>query len=140
MPTLEALGIGFVPFSPLGKGFLTGSISETTTFAEGDFRRMVPRFTAENRKANQILVDRLGETAARRKASRAQIAIAWLLAQRPWIAPIPGTTKLARLEENLGGGRLALTSSDLEEIEAVLADVALVGERYPPHLQARVGR
>jgi aryl-alcohol dehydrogenase-like predicted oxidoreductase len=140
VPTLETLGIGFVPFSPLGKGFLTGAIDESTAFAEGDFRRIVPRFTSENRKANQILVDRLGEIAAKREATRAQVAIAWLLAQKPWIAPIPGTTKLTRLEENLGGARIALTSADLQEIDAVLADVALAGDRYPPHLQARVGR
>jgi aryl-alcohol dehydrogenase-like predicted oxidoreductase len=140
LPTLEELGIGFVPFSPLGKGFLTGKIDETTTFGEGDFRRVVPRFEAENRKANQVLVDTLGAIAEKRGVTRAQIAIAWLLAQKPWIVPIPGTTKLHRLEENLGGAAVVLSAEDLREIETALSGIELVGERYPAHIRNRVGR
>jgi aryl-alcohol dehydrogenase-like predicted oxidoreductase len=140
LPALEELGIGFVPFSPLGKGFLTGKIDESTTFRKGDFRSVVPRFEAENIRANRALVDRLGEIAKRLKASPAQIAIAWLLAQKPWIVPIPGTTKLHRLEENLGGADIELSGSDLKEIEAELATIKLVGERYPAHLRQMAGR
>ena len=140
LPVLEELGIGFVPFSPLGKGFLTGAISETTQFAGDDFRNVVPRFTPEARKANQALVDLLGAIAARKKATPAQIALAWLLAQKPWIVPIPGTTKLHRLEENLGAADLALTPDGLGEIESALATISVQGARYPAHLQQRVGR
>ena len=140
LPTLEELGIGFVPFSPLGKGFLTGAIDENTKFDSADFRNIVPRFTAEARKANQALVDLLGRIAARKKATSAQIALAWLLAQKPWIVPIPGTTKLHRLEENVGAVQVALTPDDLREIEGALAKITVQGDRYPPHLQARVGR
>ncbi|WP_448150750.1 aldo/keto reductase [Labrys miyagiensis] len=140
LPLLEELGIGFVPFSPLGKGFLTGAIDENTTFAPGDFRTVVPRFTPENRKANQALVDLVGTIAARRGVTRAQVAIAWLLARKPWIVPIPGTTKLHRLEENLGGAEIMLEPGDLAGIEEALTRIELVGERYPAHLQARVGR
>lgn len=140
LPTLEELGIGFVPFSPLGKGFLTGAIDETTTFDPKDFRNMVPRFSSEARKANQALVDRLGDIAAEKDGTRAQIAIAWLLARKPWIAPIPGTTKLSRLDENLGAAQIELTPIDLERIETALAAIEVQGARYPSHLQARVGR
>lgn len=140
LPTLEELGIGFVPFSPLGKGFLTGAIDETTTFDPRDFRNMVPRFSSDARKANQALVDRLGDIAAEKDATRAQIAIAWLLARKPWIAPIPGTTKLSRLDENLGAAQVALTPIDLDRIEIALAAIEVQGARYPSHLQARVGR
>jgi aryl-alcohol dehydrogenase-like predicted oxidoreductase len=140
LPTLEELGIGFVPFSPLGKGFLTGAINENTKFDSTDFRNIVPRFTPEARKANHALVDLLGEIAARKKATPAQIALAWLLAQKPWIVPIPGTTKLHRLEENIGAASIELTSDDLRDIEGVLSKVTVQGDRYPPHLQARVGR
>jgi aryl-alcohol dehydrogenase-like predicted oxidoreductase len=140
LPTLEELGIGFVPFSPLGKGFLTGAISENTTFDKTDFRNVVPRFTEENRKANQSLVQLLGEIAARKQATPAQIALAWLLAQKPWIVPIPGTTKLHRLEENLGAASIDLTPDDLRSIEAAVATVTVQGDRYPAHLQQRVGR
>ena len=140
LPVLEELGIGFVPFSPLGKGFLTGAINETTTFDSTDFRNIVPRFAPEARKANQSLVTRLGEIAARKNATPAQIALAWLLAQRPWIVPIPGTTKLHRLEENVGAADVALTPDDLRTIAAALATVTVQGDRYPAHLQARVGR
>jgi aryl-alcohol dehydrogenase-like predicted oxidoreductase len=140
LPTLEELGIGFVPFSPLGKGFLTGAINENTTFDSTDFRNIVPRFTPEARKANQALVDLLGEMAARKKATPAQIALAWLLAQKPWIVPIPGTTKLHRLEENLGAANIELTPDDLHNIEAAVSQVTVQGERYPAHLQQRVGR
>jgi aryl-alcohol dehydrogenase-like predicted oxidoreductase len=140
LPALEELGIGFVPFSPLGKGFLTGAISESTTFDSTDFRNIVPRFTPEARKANQALVDLLGEIAARKQATPAQIALAWLLARKPWIVPIPGTTKLHRLEENLGAAAVELTSDDLREIDGALAEITVQGDRYPPHLQARVGR
>ena len=140
LPALEELGIGFVPFSPLGKGFLTGAIDETTTFADGDFRNSVPRFNAAARTANAILVERLGEIAARKQATRAQIAIAWVLAQKPWFAPIPGTTKLHRLEENLGAANIVLTADDLREIDEAFASIAVQGERYPPHLAALTGR
>jgi len=140
LPTLEELGIGFVPFSPLGKGFLTGAISANTKFDSTDFRNIVPRFTPEARKANQALVDLLGGLAARKKATPAQIALAWLLAQKPWIVPIPGTTKLSRLEENVGAAAVELTSGDLGEIAGVLSRVTVQGDRYPAHLQARVGR
>jgi aryl-alcohol dehydrogenase-like predicted oxidoreductase len=140
LPTLEELGIGFVPFSPLGKGFLTGAISQNTTFDKGDFRNVVPRFTEENRKANQSLVDLLGAIAERKNATPAQIALAWLLAQKPWIVPIPGTTKLHRLEENLGAANVELTADDLREIGAALSTVTVQGDRYPAHLQQLVGR
>ena len=140
LPTLEELGIGFVPFSPLGKGFLTGAIDETTTFDPKDFRNVVPRFSSDARRANQALVDRLGDIAAKKDATRAQIAIAWLLARKPWIAPIPGTTKLSRLDENLGAAQIELTPIDLERIETALAAIEVQGARYPSHLQARVGR
>ncbi len=140
LPTLEELGIGFVPFSPLGKGFLTGAISENTAFDSKDFRNVVPRFTPEARRANQGLVDLLGRIASRRKATPAQIALAWLLAQKPWIVPIPGTTKLHRLEENLAAASVELTPDDLRDIASALAGISVQGDRYPPHLQARVGR
>ena len=140
LPTLEELGIGFVPFSPLGKGFLTGAINESTKFDSTDFRNIVPRFNEENRKANQALVDVLGEIAAQKKATSAQIAIAWLLAQKPWIVPIPGTTKLHRLEENLGAANVELSESDLLEITAAVSKIAVQGDRYPAHLQQRVNR
>jgi aryl-alcohol dehydrogenase-like predicted oxidoreductase len=140
LPTLEELGIGFVPFSPLGKGFLTGAIDDKTTFDAKDFRNIVPRFTPEARKANQALVDLLGQIAARKKATSAQIALAWLLAQKPWIAPIPGTTKLHRLDENVGAAKVELTPDDLREIEGAVSKITVQGDRYPPHLQARVGR
>jgi aryl-alcohol dehydrogenase-like predicted oxidoreductase len=140
LPLLEELGIGFVPFSPLGKGFLTGAINESTSFDKNDFRNIVPRFSEENRKANQGLVDVLGQIAATRQATPAQIALAWLLAQKPWIAPIPGTTKLHRLQENIGGASIELTSDDLREIEGALSKITVQGDRYPAHLQARVGR
>ncbi|WP_426407826.1 aldo/keto reductase [Bradyrhizobium ganzhouense] len=140
LPTLEELGIGFVPFSPLGKGFLTGAINASTTFDSSDFRNIVPRFSSSARKANQALVDLLSELAAARKVTPAQIALAWLLAQTPWIVPIPGTTKLHRLEENLGAAAVTLSAADLAAIQGLLAGVAVQGDRYPAHLQARVGR
>ena len=140
IPTLEELGIGFVPFSPLGKGFLTGTISADTKFDSKDFRNVVPRFNEENRKANQNLVDTLGQLADRKKVTRAQIALAWLLAQKPWIVPIPGTTKLHRLEENLGSASVELSGADLREIEDALSGIDVQGERYPAHLQALVNR
>ncbi len=140
LPTLEELGIGFVPFSPLGKGFLTGAINASTRFDQSDFRNIVPRFSSSARKANQMLVDLIGEIAARKKVAPAQIALAWLLAQKPWIVPIPGTTKLHRLEENIGAAGVALTPDDLGAIADVLAKVPVQGDRYPAHLQARVGR
>jgi aryl-alcohol dehydrogenase-like predicted oxidoreductase len=140
LPTCEELGIGFVPFSPLGKGFLTGAISESTKFDSKDFRNIVPRFTPEARRANQVLVDLLGEIAKRKQATPAQIAIAWLLAQKPWIVPIPGTTKLRRLEENLGSASIELGADDLREIGGALSKITVQGDRYPPHLAARVGR
>jgi aryl-alcohol dehydrogenase-like predicted oxidoreductase len=140
IPTLEKLGIGFVPFSPLGKGFLTGKISEETQFDKSDFRNIVPRFSPENRKANQALVDLLGKFAAQKKATPAQIALAWLLAQKPWIVPIPGTTKLARLEENIGGGSIELTPDDLRQLESAASKIPVQGARYPEELQKLVGR
>ena len=140
LPTLEELGIGFVPFSPLGKGFLTGAINESTKFDEKDFRNVVPRFAEEARKANQHLVEVLGKLAAANGVTRAQIALAWLLVQKPWIVPIPGTTKLHRLEENLGGAAVRLSPEDLQNIEAALKDIEVQGARYPQHLQANVGR
>jgi aryl-alcohol dehydrogenase-like predicted oxidoreductase len=140
LPTLEELGIGFVPYSPLGKGFLTGKIDESTTFDKTDFRNIVPRFSAEARKANQAVVDLLGEIAARKKATPAQVALAWLLAQKPWIVPIPGTTKLHRLEENVGAAKLSLSADDLKQIEGALSDITIEGARYPEHLQRLVGR
>jgi aryl-alcohol dehydrogenase-like predicted oxidoreductase len=129
-----------VPFSPLGKGFLTGKIDETTTFDSKDFRNIVPRFSPEARKANQALVDLLGQIAARKQATSAQIALAWLLAQKPWIVPIPGTTKLHRLEENIGAASVELTPEDLRDIGDALSHITVQGDRYPAHLQARVGR
>ena len=140
LPTLEELGIGFVPFSPLGKGFLTGKIDENTTFDSSDFRNVVPRFTPENRKANLAFVDWLTTFAERKKATPAQIALAWLLAQKPWIVPIPGTTKLHRLEENIGAAEIELTADDLREIDRAAAQIAVQGARYPEHLQRLVGR
>jgi aryl-alcohol dehydrogenase-like predicted oxidoreductase len=140
LPVLEELGIGFVPFSPLGKGFLTGAISADTKFDKNDFRNVVPRFSEDNRKANQELVDLLGQIAARKKATPAQVALAWLLAQKPWIVPIPGTTKLHRLEENIGAASIELTADDLRTIEAALSEVTVQGDRYPAHLQQHVGR
>jgi len=140
IPALEELGIGFVPFSPLGKGFLTGKIDEQTTFDKNDFRNIVPRFTPEARKANQALVDLLRQIAERKKATPAQIALAWLLPQKPWIVPIPGTTKLARLEENLGAVNIQLTPDDLREIETAASKIKVQGERYPEALQRLVGR
>ena len=137
-PTLEALGIGFVPFSPLGRGFLTGAIEATTQFGPGDARAINPRFTQEARQANQALVDRLGEIAARKGATTAQLALAWLIARKPWSAPIPGTTKLARLEENVGAAEVVLTAADLGQIEAALAQIQVVGDRYPAAWQAMV--
>jgi aryl-alcohol dehydrogenase-like predicted oxidoreductase len=140
IPTLEELGIGFVPFSPLGKGFLTGKISEEMQFDKSDFRNVVPRFTAENRKANQAMVDLIGRFARQKKATPAQIALAWLLAQEPWIVPIPGTTKLHRLEENLGAAAVELTSEDLGQLETAASKIAVQGARYPEALQKLVGR
>ena len=140
IPTLEELGIGFVPFSPLGKGFLTGKIDENTKFDSTDFRNIVPRFTPEARKANQTVVDLLGKLAEQKKATPAQIALAWLLAQKPWIVPIPGTTKLARLEENIGAVSVKLTPGDLREIESAVSKITVQGARYPEHLQKMVGR
>ncbi|MFZ1081819.1 MAG: aldo/keto reductase [Candidatus Kryptoniota bacterium] len=139
IPTLEELGIGFVPFSPLGKGFLTGKINESTTFEKSDFRNIVPRFTAENRKANQALVDLLATIGKRKKATPAQIALAWLLAQKPWIVPIPGTTKLNRLEENIGAVSVELTPDDLREIEDAASKIMVQGARYPEELERRTG-
>jgi aryl-alcohol dehydrogenase-like predicted oxidoreductase len=140
IPTLEQLGIGFVPFSPLGKGFLTGAIAANATFGKDDFRSVVPRFSRDALRANQALVGVLQRLANAKSATPAQIALAWLLARKPWIAPIPGTTKLHRLEENLGAADLALTQDDLAAIEAAVSEVAVEGDRYPAHLQARVGR
>jgi aryl-alcohol dehydrogenase-like predicted oxidoreductase len=140
IPTLEELGIGFVPFSPLGKGFLTGKISEDTKFDKNDFRNIVPRFTPENRKANQAMVDLLGKFAAAKKATPAQIALAWLLAQKPWIVPIPGTTKLHRLEENIGAVKVELSPADLRELDTAASNIAVQGARYPEELQKMVGR
>lgn len=138
--TLEELGIGFVPFSPLGKGFLTGAINETTQFDKDDFRNIVPRFSEENRKANQALVDLLKSIAVEKDATPAQIALAWLLAQKPWITPIPGTTKQHRLIENVGGAAIELTKDNLENIETAAGKIKIFGERYPQHLQKNVGK
>jgi aryl-alcohol dehydrogenase-like predicted oxidoreductase len=140
LPTLEEFGIGFVPFSPLGKGFLTGKIDDTTTFDSSDFRNTVPRFTPENRKANQDLVDLLARIAAKKQATPAQIAIAWLLAQKPWIVPIPGTTKLSRLEENLGAVDVELTPDDLREIEGAASKITVQGARYSESSQRMIDR
>jgi aryl-alcohol dehydrogenase-like predicted oxidoreductase len=140
IPTLEELGIGFVPFSPLGKGFLTGKIDENTKFDPTDFRNIVPRFTPEARKSNQAVVELLNSIATRLKATPAQVALAWLLAQKPWIVPIPGTTKLPRLIENLGAAAVELTPGDLREISAASDKITLQGARYPEHLQKLVGR
>jgi aryl-alcohol dehydrogenase-like predicted oxidoreductase len=140
LPTLEELGIGFVPYSPLGRGFLTGKIDETTTFDSNDFRNVLPRFTPEARKANQALIDLLGRIAEQKKATQAQIALAWLLAQKPWIAPIPGTTKLHRLEENIGAAVVELTPGDLREIDSAASEITVQGARYPEHLEQMTGR
>jgi len=140
LPLCEELGIGFVPFSPLGKGFLTGTIDATTAFSKDDFRNIVPRFTADNRKANHVLVELLGAIATEKKATPAQVALAWLLARKPWIVPIPGTTKLQRLEENVGAASLELTTSELTRINGAIARIEVKGDRYPAHLAARVGR
>ena len=140
LPTLEELGIGFVPFSPLGKGFLTGTIDENTKFASTDFRNIVPRFTPQARKANQALVELLKTIAERKKATPAQIALAWLLAQKPWIVPIPGTTKLQRVEENIGAAEIELTSADLREIESAASKITVEGARYPEQFEQLTGR
>ena len=140
LPALEELGIGFVPFSPLGRGFLTGKMNENTTFDSSDFRNKLPRFTPEARRANKALVNLLGEMAKRKKATPAQIALAWLLAQRPWIVPIPGTTKLKRLEENVGAVEIELTRDDLREIESAASQIEVQGARYPEHLEQMTGR
>ena len=140
LPTLEELGIGFVPFSPLGKGFLTGAISADTTFDSSDFRNIVPRFSAESRKANQVLVDLIGQIAAKKQVTPAQIALGWLLERKPWIVPIPGTTKLHRLKENAGAAEVELTSDELRGIETALSAIKVEGDRYPPHLARLVGR
>ena len=140
LPTLEELGIGFVPFSPLGKGFLTGAITQDREFPDGDFRKIVPRFSDENRKANQGLIDTLGTLADAKGVTRAQIALAWLLAQRPWIVPIPGTTKLHRLDENLGAAAVELSADDLKKIEDALSAIKVVGDRYPAQFQAAINR
>lgn len=140
LPLLGELGIGFVPFSPLGKGFLTGAINADTSFGESDFRNIVPRFSEENRKANQGLVDALGHIATEKGTTNAQVAIAWLLAQKPWIVPIPGTTKISRLEENMSAADLVLTKQELAEIESALGNIEVVGARYPQQLQALTGK
>jgi len=140
LPTVEELGIGFVPYSPLGKGFLTGKIDENTTFDSSDFRNTIPRFTPEARKANQALVDLLGEIAERKEATRAQIALAWLLAQKPWIVPIPGTRKLERLDENIGATKVELTSDDLREIDSAASKITVQGARYPEKIEQLTGR
>jgi aryl-alcohol dehydrogenase-like predicted oxidoreductase len=140
LPTLEELGIGFVPYSPLGRGFLTGKMDENTTFESSDFRNRLPRFTPEARKANQALVDLLGQMAKRKKATPAQIAIAWILAKKPWIVPIPGTTKLMRLEENIGATGMEMTQEDLREIESVASEIEVQGARYPEQLEQMTGR
>lgn len=140
LPTCEELGIGFVPFSPLGKGFLTGKIDENTAFSKDDFRNIVPRFSPEARKANQAFVELLARIAAAKKATPAQVALAWLLAQKPWLVPIPGTTKVERLQENVGAAALELSAADLRTIREALADIKPHGDRYPPHLAARAGR
>jgi len=139
IPTLEELGIGLVPFSPLGKGYLTGTITETTTFDKSDFRNIVPRFTAENRKANLAFVEWLRAFAAQRHATPAQVALAWLLARKPWIVPIPGTTKLHRLEENLGAAAIELSAGDLRDVDAAAAEITIQGARYPEALEKRTG-
>jgi aryl-alcohol dehydrogenase-like predicted oxidoreductase len=140
LPTLEELGIGFVPYSPLGRGFLTGKMNENTSFDSSDFRNMLPRFTPEARKANHALVDSLGDIAARKKATPAQIALAWLLAQKPWIVPIPGTTKLKRLEENIGAASIELAPDDLREIESASSKIKVEGARYPEQFEQMTGR
>ena len=140
LPTVEELGIGFVPYSPLGKGFLTGKIDENTTFDSSDFRNTIPRFTPDARKANQALVDLLGEIAERKEATRAQIALAWLLAQKPWIVPIPGTRKLERLDENIGSTKVELTSDDLREIDSAASKITVQGARYPEKIEQLTGR
>lgn len=140
LPVLEELGIGFVPYSPLGRGFLTGKMNDSTTFDSTDFRNTLPRFTPEARKANQMLVDLLGEIAKRKNATPAQIALAWLLAQKPWIVPIPGTTKLRRLDENIGAVEIELTGDDLREIESAASEIEIQGARYPEHLEKMTGR
>jgi len=140
LPTLDELGIGFVPFSPLGKGFLTGTINESTTFDSSDLRKIVPRFSEENRKANRQLVDALGTIASEKGVTRAQIALAWLLAQKPWIVPIPGTTKLHRLQENIGAAAVELTPADLDTIETAMGNIEVQGARYPQHFQQMVNR
>jgi aryl-alcohol dehydrogenase-like predicted oxidoreductase len=140
MPVLEELGIGFVPYSPLGKGFLTGKMNQDTKFEGSDFRNILPRFTPEALKANQTLVALLAKTAERKKATPAQVALAWLLAQKPWIVPIPGTTKLARLEENIGAAAVELTSEDLREIDGAASKIAVQGARYPEHIEQMTGR
>lgn len=140
LPTLEELGIGFVPFSPLGKGFLTGAITESTQFDKTDFRNIVPRFSEENRKANQLVVDAITAIATEKKATNAQIALAWVLAQKPWIVPIPGTTKLHRLEENLAASTIKLSATDMQKIENVLETINVQGARYPAQLQSRIGK
>ena len=140
LPTLEELGIGFVPFSPLGRGFLTGKMNENAVFDSTDLRNTLPRFTPEARKTNQVLVDLLGEIAKRKKATPAQVALAWLLAQKPWIVPIPGTTKLKRLEENIGAAAIELTSDDLREIDRAASKIKVQGARYPEHLEQLAGR
>jgi len=140
LPLLEELGIGFVPYSPLGRGFLTGKMNEETTFDSTDFRNTLPRFTSDARKANRALVDLLGEIAKRKKATPAQIALAWLLAKKPWIVPIPGTTKLTRLEENIGAADIELTREDLSEIESAASQIEVQGARYPEHLEKMTGR
>jgi len=140
LPTLEELGIGFVPFSPLGKGFLTGAISDKTEFDKTDFRNTVPRFSEDARKANQNVVDALGKIADQKKATKAQIALAWLLAQKPWIVPIPGTTKLHRLQENLGGANVELMPDDLASIHDAISAIEVQGDRYPAHLQTLINR
>ena len=140
LPTLEKLGVGFVPYSPLGRGFLTGKLNENATFESSDFRNMLPRFTPEARKANQALVDLLREIAKRKKATPAQIALAWLLAQKAWIVPIPGTTKLNRLEENIGAGEVEMTQNDLDEIETATSKIDVRGARYPERLEQMTGR
>jgi aryl-alcohol dehydrogenase-like predicted oxidoreductase len=140
LPTLQELGIGFVPFSPLGRGFLTGTIDENTKFDSADFRNIVPRFTAEARKANQAVVDLLGQISKQKHATSAQIALAWLLAQKPWIVPIPGTTKLHRLEENLGAASIELTPDEIRNIDSAVSRITVQGDRYPKEMQATVGR
>jgi aryl-alcohol dehydrogenase-like predicted oxidoreductase len=140
LPTLEELGIGFVPFSPLGKGFLTGAINSNTQFDKTDFRNVVPRFNEDNRKANQVVVDKVAEFAKKKNSSSAQVALGWVLAQKPWIVPIPGTTKIHRLEENLKAEQLTLSNDDLDEIEFAFSQIEIQGARYPQHLQSRVDR